>query len=58
MNTKLDRLKEFADTARQVCLAAMDVRSSHATDMANIYLKALHAYRVELRRVRAEGDSK
>ncbi len=54
MNTKLARLREFAETARVVCLLAMDQRSIRATEMTNIYFKALHAYRVELRRVRKQ----
>jgi len=59
MNTKLLNLEEFAETARQVCLDAMDRRSVYAAEMANIYAKALHAYRVELRRARKEkGEGK
>ena len=57
MNTKLDRLKKSVDISRLICLDAMDRRSPRATSAANIYLKALHAYRVELR-AEKEGDSK
>lgn len=52
MNTKLADLEEFMETARQVCLGAMDCRSVYAAEMANIYFTALHDYRVELRRQR------
>lgn len=52
MNTKLAHLRDFAEHARRVCLATMDCRSARAAAMANIYFTALHAYRVELRRVR------
>lgn len=58
MNTKLAHLEEFAETARQVCLDAMDRRSIYADEMGNIYFKALHAYRVELRRARKKGAAK
>ena len=58
MNTKLNRLLEFVETARTVCLHAADNRLPEAAAMANIYFKALYEYRVELRRVWAEGDSK
>ena len=58
MNKKLEELRDDAEITRQVCLEAMDRRYLCADDMVNLHFKALHAYRVELRRVRKKGESK
>lgn len=55
---ELGRMKEYVAISRKVLLTAMDARSMHVSLLANIYHEALHAYRVELRRVRSKEDSK